>query len=238
MNNTFLRAEWRKLAIANFVVDADLLQELLPAKTSFDLWEGKCYVSLIGFMFLNTTVLNFRIPFHENFEEVNLRFYVKYADGDELKRGVVFIRELVPKPVIAFAANKLYHEHYRMVKMEHEWSADQPHSVEVSYSWQKQGPNTFKIVAANEPQQIIMGSKEEFISHKLWGYTRVNDHKTLQYRVDHPLWNVYPVKEYHIDVDFQNSFGQKFSFLKNKKPESVFLAEGSAVQVSFWKALE
>lgn len=235
MNNTFLRAEWRKLAMANYVVDAAVLHEFLPAKTSLDLWEGKCFLSLIGFMFLNTRILNFKIPFHINFEEVNLRFYVNHSEENELKRGVAFIKELVPKPAIAFAANTLYREHYSIAKMDHEWNARQPHNIEVGYSWKKHGTNIFKVTATDEPQQIIAASKEEFLSQKSWGYTRFNDHKTLQYHVDHPLWNVYPVIEYHIDVDFENSFGKKFTFLKNKHPESVFLAEGSAVQVSFWK---
>ena len=44
-----------------------------------------CYVSLVGFMFKNTRLLNIPIPFHTDFEEVNLRFYVKHFDGNEWK---------------------------------------------------------------------------------------------------------------------------------------------------------
>jgi uncharacterized protein YqjF (DUF2071 family) len=74
---SFLNAEWRKLAIANYVIDPATLANYLPAGTELDLWEGKYYVSLVGFMFKNTKLLGIKIPFHVNFEEVNLRFYVK-----------------------------------------------------------------------------------------------------------------------------------------------------------------
>ena len=86
MANTFLEAQWRKLAMANYVVDKKILSPYLPHKTELDLWNDKCYVSLVGFMFLDTRIKGFRIPFHVDFEEVNLRFYVRYHDGAECKR--------------------------------------------------------------------------------------------------------------------------------------------------------
>ncbi|RYG04007.1 MAG: DUF2071 domain-containing protein, partial [Chitinophagaceae bacterium] len=85
--SVFLQAEWRKLIMANYVVNPELLRKYLPYKTELDLWEGNCFVSLVGFMFLNTTVKGFKIPFHINFEEVNLRFYVRHKSNGEWKRG-------------------------------------------------------------------------------------------------------------------------------------------------------
>ncbi|MCB9261021.1 MAG: DUF2071 domain-containing protein [Flavobacteriales bacterium] len=112
---TFLKAEWRKLAIANYVVDANVLLDYIPAGTELDLWNGKCYVSLVGFMFQNTRLLGIKIPFHVHFEEVNLRFYVKRFDNGIWKRGVVFIKEIVPKRALTFVANTVYNENYEIL---------------------------------------------------------------------------------------------------------------------------
>jgi uncharacterized protein len=87
----FLYAEWRKLALFNYTIAPEALQPFMPYGTELDLWNGKCYISLIGFMFKNTRVLGLPIPGHINFEEVNLRFYVKRKVNGEWRRGVVFI---------------------------------------------------------------------------------------------------------------------------------------------------
>ena len=119
---SFLTAEWRKLAFANYAIDKELLTPYLPVGTELDLWNGTCYVSLIGFLFKNTKLLGFSIPFHANFEEVNLRFYVKYKDGENWKRGVVFIKEIVPKFALSAVANTIYNENYETMPMTHSWS--------------------------------------------------------------------------------------------------------------------
>ena len=100
MKFTFLKAEWKKLIMVNYCIDQELLRDYIPKGTELDLWNGNCYLSLVGFMFINTRVLGLKIPKHTHFEEVNLRFYVKYKDGKTWKRGVVFIKELVPKKAI------------------------------------------------------------------------------------------------------------------------------------------
>src|SRR5688500_11199158 len=112
MSKIFLEAEWRKLAMANYAVDKNLLTKYLPYKTEIDCWDNTCYVSLVGFMFLNTRVKGFKIPFHINFEEVNLRFYIRYKHKNEWRRGVVFIKEIVPKHALTLVANTVYGENY------------------------------------------------------------------------------------------------------------------------------
>ena len=92
---SFLNAEWRKLILANYEIDPNILKKYIPAHTELDIWNGRCYVSLVGFMFVNTKMLGMKIPFHINFEEVNLRFYVKHKSKGEYKRGVVFIKEII-----------------------------------------------------------------------------------------------------------------------------------------------
>lgn len=231
MSKNFLTAEWRKLIMANYEVSPDLLKKYLPYKTELDLWNGKCYVSMVGFRFLNTRLRGIPVPFHVNFEEVNLRFYVKYTEtSGEVKRGAVFIKEIVPKPAIAFMANKLYKEHYVTMAMKHECKATEE-SWNVTYLWKKGDWHFLKVQADKIAEHIKPGSEEEFITEHYWGYTRKSDLETWEYRVNHPKWKIYKLKEYKVQIGFGKLYGDEFEFLTNKKPSSVFLAEGSEISI-------
>jgi len=236
MANTFLKAEWRKLAMANYVVDKKLLEPYLPAKTEIDLWNGTCYVSLVGFMFVNTKVKGFKIPFHINFEEVNLRFYVRYNDSGEWKRGVVFIKEIVPKHAITFVANTIFKENYQTMPMIHHWKTTTDDLI-VDYRWKKKEWNSFMIKASTEAISIAVGSEEEFITEHYWGYSKIDENRTSEYGVEHPRWNVYNTKDYSIKVDFGDIYGSNFAFLNAENPKSVFLAEGSEIEVKGGKEI-
>ncbi len=189
MASTFLQAEWRKLAMANYAVEPKVLQPFLPNKTEFDFWNNTCYLSLVGFMFLNTKLKGFKIPFHSNFEEVNLRFYVHFKDGVEWKRGVVFIKEIVPKPALTFVANTIYHENYETMPMAHRWTKESD-QLSVEYRWKKKSWNSFLVKTSATPFAIASGSEEEFITEHYWGYTQIKK-KTSEYGVEHPRWEVY-----------------------------------------------
>lgn len=230
MAKTFLKAEWRKLIMANYVIDSAILEPYLPAKTELDIWEGKCYVSLIGFLFKNTAVKGFKIPFHTQFEEVNLRFYVRHLDNGVWKRGVVFIKEIVPKFALTWVANMVYKENYETMPMSHSWDQEND-LITVVYKWKKDKWNTIKVIAAQTAIEIEDNSEAAFISEHYWGYTRLSDNETSEYGVEHPKWKIYPVESYEIDVDFEKVYGADFGFLKNKEPYSVFLSEGSEIEV-------
>ncbi len=234
---SFLKAEWRKLAMANYAIDPDILKKYVPAKTELDLWNDTCYVSLIGFMFLNTKMLGFKIPFHINFEEVNLRFYVRYKDGTQWKRGVVFVKEIVPKHAITWVANTLYKEHYDTMRMKHTWT-ETDDSRTFEYNWRcKNQWQTFKVTTEKDLVPITEGSEAEFITEHYWGYSRKNDHKTVEYEVTHPKWQQYLVKDCAVDVDFGLVYGLDFEFLNDLQPQSVFLAEGSEITVESKKVI-
>ena len=226
----FLDAEWRKLVMVNYSVDPKILKPYLPYSTDIDLWKGTCYVSLVGFMFVNTKVMRLKIPFHINFEEINLRFYVKYGEGIDYKRGVVFIKEIVPRPALTFVANLLYNENYETLKTGHKWTEGDD-TLTVEYGWKKGEWNTVKVIADKTPVDIKPNSEEEFITEHFWGYTKINDFRTSEYEVAHPRWQIYPIKEYEINVDFKKVYGTDFEFLKDAKPVSVYLAEGSEILV-------
>src|SRR5262249_15564072 len=116
----FLSAEWLYLILLNYSVTPELLQPYVPAGTGLGSFEGKTYLSLVGFRFCKTKLWGkLSIPFHTDFEEINLRFYVhRNADG-EPRRGVVFIKEIVPKPAIALTARLFYGENYVSHPMNH-----------------------------------------------------------------------------------------------------------------------
>nr|WP_199158946.1 DUF2071 domain-containing protein [Pedobacter sp. ASV2] len=226
----FLTAEWRKLALANYAVDKNILLKYLPPHVELDSWQGKYYVSLVGFMFVDVRLKGLTIPFHTTFEEVNLRFYVKYNENGIWKRGVVFIKEIVPKPAITFIANTIYKENYQTLPMKHMW-IEQKDQLEVEYQWKNKDWNKFSVITSSTKETIAIDSEEEFITEHYWGYTKVGTNKTSEYGVEHPRWEVYPVKEYTINVDFGTNYGEEFGYLASAKPDSVMLAEGSEIRV-------
>lgn len=231
MLKPFLSAAWKKLVLANYAVDPALLQPLLPPGLELDTFNGTYYLSLVGFMFRDTRVMGMKIPYHVNFPEVNLRFYVKYDNGQQAKRGVVFLSEIVPKYAVAFIANTLYKENYRRMPMEAtEQFAEQ--DIEVRYRWKHN--NKWNHIAAKADSislPLQPGTEEEFITEHFWGYATDSINSATEYQVAHPRWELYPVKEYSIDCDFGAVYGPDFAFLQKATPVSVFLAEGSAIEV-------
>jgi uncharacterized protein len=230
MKGIFLKAEWRKLVMVNYAVDPNLLTEYLPHKTELDIWNNTCYVSLVGFMFVNTRLLGFKIPYHTNFEEVNLRFYVRYKSAEGWRRGVVFIKEIVPRYALTFVANTIYRENYETMRMNHRWVLDQDSQL-VEYKWRKHSWSSMQVTTAKEAKPIVVNSEEEFITEHFWGYTKLSTTRTSEYQVEHPRWDVYEVKDFKVDVDFQDVYGKQFSFLATEKPKSLYLAEGSEILV-------
>ncbi len=227
----FLKAEWRKLTIANYEIDPEILKKYLPAHTELDFWDGKCLVSLVGFMFLNTAVLGAKIPFHINFEEVNLRFYVRRLDGKEWKRGVVFIKEIVPKYAITFVANTFYKEPYFTMPMKHNWQIENDRQI-IDYQWKCRGKwQKISVETGIEKLPILEKSEAEFITEHYWGYTKINEKTTNEYEVTHPRWEQFEVKNFEIEVDFGLVYGEEFRFLNDLKPASVMLAEGSKITI-------
>ena len=231
MAKTFLSAEWRNLIMANYVIDPSLLKKYLPSNTELDTFNGDHYVSLVGFLFKNVKVLGIAFPFHTNFEEINLRFYVRYKQDNIWKRGVVFMKEIVPRRMISFIANTLYGENYATHKMKHEWKETED-DLYVNYEW-KVGKdwNHINCVAEKNPEKITEGSAEEFITEHYWGYTLINNSCTGVYEVAHPKWLIHRIKSYDIVCDAKKLYGNAFEKTLQQKPQSVFLATGSPVKV-------
>ena len=222
----FLTAKWKDLIMANYEVEPSLLADRVPQGTSLDFHDGKCFVSLVAFMFLDTRVLGVPVPFHINFEEVNLRFYVKREMSDETRRGVVFIKEIVPRFAIAFVARAFYGEPYEAWRMSHAKSENV-----LSYAWQGNSQNQVKVEIGENLGVPDKNSHGEFIIEHYWGYTKRGGARCDEYKVEHPKWELFDIDYAEIDVDFGKTYGDKFSFLSQTKPYSILSAEGSEIAV-------
>jgi uncharacterized protein YqjF (DUF2071 family) len=234
---SFMHAEWNDLLFINYEINPQILEKYVPKGTELDLWNGKCYLSLIGFMFENVKVLGIKIPFHVNFEEVNLRFYVKRFDEGVWKRGVVFVKEIVPKHAITIVANTLYNEQYQTLPMRHERTAGAD-SWLFKYEWKKNNIwNTITVKTDKELKPIDKHSEAEFISEHYYGYTISARKKTVEYEVTHPKWNQYQVIDYAVNVHFEMVYGKEFAFLQGLKPASCFVAKGSKITIESKKIL-
>lgn len=216
----------------NYEVDAAILKPYKPAGTVLDLWEGKALVSMVGFMFSDTRVLGIKWPWHVNFEEVNLRFYVRYFNGTEWKRGAVFISEIVPKSMIVLIANNLYKEHYRALLMRSSITSAADNHTQFLYEWKLNGRwNKLGATASNELVNIKAGSAEEFILEHYWGYNSLSPIKTMEYQVEHVSWQTGLVREYVFDADVAALYGEAVRPFLEKEPVSAFYAVGSDIVV-------
>lgn len=230
--STFLTAEWRKLIMVQYVVAPETLTPYLPNGLELDLYQSRCYVSLVGFLFDRVRIKRLAIPFHTRFEEINLRFYVTHTEPDGTRtRGVVFIREFVPRRAIAFIARRFYEEPYTAIPTHHNIGLT-PDALNVSYVWNLNNRWHSLAVEANPtPQPIAPASEEDFITDHFWGYTKRADGTTSAYEVRHPRWQTYPIANHTIDADFAALYGPAFAHLNHVQPASILLAEGSPVSV-------
>jgi uncharacterized protein len=226
----FLTANWRYLAMLNYAVDPKIVAPLVPPGTEIDFENGDTFLSVVGFLFLDTRLLGLPIPLHRNFEDVNLRFYVRKKSADTWRRGVVFVRELVPRRAIATVARVFYGENYVAVPMKH--AIDHAASkLSVEYSWRRGRKwESLKVSASGEPQAIPAGSHADFITEHYWGYTCFRD-GCSEYRIEHPRWKVWKAEQFEVDADIAALYGEQFVEPLRAAPRSAFLADGSAIQV-------
>ena len=227
----FLTAEWRYLAMLNYEVAPSLLVSLVPPGTELDSWNGKTFISLVGFRFLRTRVFGIPFPFYCNFNEVNLRFYVRRSHGGQIRRGVVFIREIVPRRMIALVARVFYGERYVALPMSHRiHAADQTLAVE--YRWKLAGSwSKLNITAEGTPTLPCEGSLEQFITEHYWGYASLNGKGYINYEVRHPRWNVWTAAKASFQGSAEALYGTELSDVLKRPPDSAFLAEGSEIAV-------
>jgi uncharacterized protein len=229
----FLTADWRRLAMLNYEIDPSLLAGYVPAGCELDSWAGRTFMSVVGFQFLHTRVLGVSVPFHRNFEEVNLRFYVRRKVEDTWRRGVVFVKELVPRRAIAWVARQVYGENYVFLPMRH--SVDMTahaSSVTLAYQWHRLGAwEGLSVRFSGSPTLPLDDAEETFISEHYWGYSRQRDGTTMEYRVEHPRWRVWRAATASLHCEVTSLYGSKFVEALSASASTAFVAEGSSVVV-------
>jgi uncharacterized protein len=214
----------------NFVVDPKIVAPLLPPGTEIDFENGETFLSVVGFLFLDTRLLGLPVPLHRDFEEVNLRFYVRKKSADTWRRGVVFVRELVPRRAIALVARTFYGENYVALPMKHEIEHVDL-KVNVEYSWRRGRKwESLKMSARGEAQSISAGSHAEFITEHYWGYTRVRA-GCSEYRVEHPRWKIWNADTFALSAEIAALYGDQFVESLTAAPRSAFIADGSPIEV-------
>ena len=214
----------------NYVVDPRVLAPLVPPATEIDFENGETFLSVVGFLFLDTRLLGLPIPLHRDFEEVNLRFYVRRKSADTWRRGVVFVRELVPRRAIALLARACYGENYVAMPMKHD--IEHVDSIlKVEYSWRRGRKwESLKMSATGEPQTIPAGSHAEFITEHSWGYTALREDRS-EYRVEHPRWKIWNATSFKFNADVAALYGEEFAEVLTQPPRSAFIADGSPITI-------
>lgn len=231
----FLAARWRRLVMLNYEADPAVLRPLVPRGVELDTWGGRHFVSVVGFQFLDTRLLGVPVPFYRNFDEINLRFYVRRRADDGWRRGVVFVKEIVPRWALATVARVAYGEKYVARPMRHriDLAADRdtPDGV-VEYSWRDAGAwHHVRATTQGSAQPLVEGSQEQFITEHYWGYAAQRGGGTVEYRVEHPSWHVWQAADPGLDCDVERVYGRQFVESLAAEPVSAFVADGSPVVV-------
>lgn len=235
----FLTAEWRQLVMLNFVVEPELLTPLVPGGTRLDAWNDRTYLSVVGFLFLGSRLWGVPVPFHSRFEEINLRFYVKRATPEGDRRGVVFIREFVPRRTVAGVARWLYGEPYSSCPTGHRIELRSDEKSLVEYRWKAAGAwNAVRAESLGAPTAPAPGSEEEFITEHYWGYTPLGGGRCREYEVRHEPWRVRRADTGILECDVAEVYGPRFVDALDGEPSSAFVAEGSEVTVHRGQVLD
>lgn len=230
----FLSAQWRYLVMVNWRIDPGLLAPLAPRCLELDTFAGETFVSLVGFLFLDTRLRGLAIPFHRNFAEVNLRYYVRRMVDGQPRRGVIFVKEIVPRHAVSWVARRLYNENYVTMRMRHSCpdGASICQGDRFRYEWRTGGRwHGLQATAASSPQLPSEGSLGQFIAEHYWGYSLQRDGSVMEYEVRHAPWEVAAVEQLQLDCDFPGLYGERFRTCLMAEPASAFVADGSAIEV-------
>lgn len=227
ISRPFLTARWSNLAILTYEVPPALLDPYLPAGLELDRRGESAFVSLVAFDFQDTRVWGVAWPGLRRFPEINLRFYVRQGH----RRGVVFIREFVPQPLVSWLARAIYNEPYLVAPIESGVVEEASAIVTIRRLRWRGRSHAIEVTGHKPAVRPREDSEEHFFKEHQWGFGRDRRGRTLVYEVRHPLWDIYPVRSWSLDFDWAGVYGPAWGFLSAEKPASVVLAAGSPVSV-------
>lgn len=230
---TLLTAGWTRLAVATFEADRHLLTRFLPCHTELNEWNGSCYMSLLGFLFIRPVIAGIPSPFYRCFPEVNLRFYVRHRTRAGWRNAVVFIREIAPSPLVGLAARWLYHENFISLPMKHHFDDDGPER-HTEYYWKvKKEWNHLKLVTASVAAEPEPGSLEAFTRDQYYACTKSGQKRTYGFEISHRPWNIYPGLSCSLELDAVSIYGPEFTGYFRQPPCSYFMMDGSGTDISY-----
>ncbi len=149
-----------------------------------------------------------------------------------LPRGVVFVRELVPKPMIAAVARVVYDEPYLAVHMHHEIEPGHGTPNLVEYRWTFRGePCHLRVKPQGDLRPLRAGEEAEFITEHYWGHAKRSNGQTSEYEVAHPRWCVMETCDSSFSAPVKELYGAGFQEILAVEPVSALLAEGSEIAV-------
>ena len=222
----------------NFEIDPSALQPYLPAHTEIDLYHNKCLISLVGFKFSKAKLLKLPFPFYQNFSQINLRFYVKHQRKNEIRKGVVFIKEIAEGKLLKAGAALLYNEHYFNLPTRQSFE-NRNNFLNINYEWNfKNEWNYIHSIANEERTAPTANSIEAFITDRYFGYTQINKNKTAEFKVEHSLWNIHALKSFELHCNSAELYGEQLHCALSKKPLYAFMVDGSFVKVYHKKTLQ
>ncbi len=223
----FLSARWSYLSLFTFAVPPAVLEPRLPPGVALDTRDGQAFVSVVGLDFEETRVLGVGWPGYRAFADVNFRFYARAGE----RRGVVFIREIVPHRLISLLARWLYGEPFRSADVRSHVSEEGPLLL-VERTFEIEGrKNVLRARAERAPFTPGPDSLEHFLKERAWGFSRSRAGHAEAFEVRHPVWECLLVRDFALELDWATVYGPEWSFLQGAAPASVALAVGSEVSV-------
>ncbi len=227
MTTPFLTARWQNLINITYPVSPNLLLPYTPRGVDLDIQNGTAFCSFVAFDFQKTRLLGIPIPFHTQFPEINLRFYVKYRG----KNAVCFVREFVPKAAVAYLAQWIYNEPYQHIRMQTQSEFIDTELHVQHHFWVKHQAYSVAVVADKNSYRPAANTTEHYFKEHDLGFGKDHSGNTTCYTVSHPVWNVYHIKKYDLSVDFGAVYGKQWQILNHTEPLNVLLAQGSSVAV-------
>jgi uncharacterized protein len=212
----------------NFEVDPDCLIPLVPPGTELDLFDGRCLVSIVAFEFGDARLYGVRIPGYQSFPEVNLRFYVRRWVDDAWRRGVVFIKELVPARIVALIARRVFGQNFAHAPTTYQIECGESSRVTgLRYDWRVNGRPCFAAAAVSAPSS---DAEHAFVAEHYYAYA-TRGSGCIEYRVEHRPWIIHSVATCTCDLNAERVYGVRIGRWLRAEPRSALYADGSAVAV-------
>jgi len=230
----FLSGHFDHIVLFNYAVAPEFLAPYLPAHTELDLHDCRYFCSLVGVRCLDLHTHGMPLWPFRNYAQVNLRFYVcRQIDAPHWRHGVVFIKQLIPHRLVAWTARRLFNERTETQRVTALVEATAEGTEQVEYRWPFQGEHC-RLKTSFRPQPPCAAPEQQrlFFVERHWGYAAQRDGSTLEYRFDHPPWQVYRPLDMTSSVSVGDFFGPPFTELFRSPPDSILACRGSAVSLA------